>query len=275
MLYGRVWRGPTKQPPGDPDLRCIDVWPPNEPSTTDHPPGMPTSGLVIGGRRSRRPSAISGRREARRSVAMPSVEIKYGGDEEYRRLWAIRDRYGVNWRGMLLEGATFLEEHDLIGENAPSYLECTGNGDRPGTDWLEPDAAGSSAQQVNLADRDIDRIQIEIALIDSDPDPADGTETTADPDCPNDDTAAPVSAGNGDRGADRHPSIESPEAGEPDEVTSTAGESTDGAEHTANSSPGAAGRGVPARDTRQRGGHRPPHPPTRPRRAPGRGNDGE
>ncbi|MFC7257523.1 hypothetical protein [Haloplanus litoreus] len=38
---------------------------------------------------------------------MPEIEIQFRSEAEYRRLRAIRDKYGVQWRGML--GAKRLE----------------------------------------------------------------------------------------------------------------------------------------------------------------------
>jgi predicted HTH transcriptional regulator len=40
---------------------------------------------------------------------MPEIEIQFASDAEYERLRAIRDKYGVTWRGMLLFGAQRLE----------------------------------------------------------------------------------------------------------------------------------------------------------------------
>lgn len=214
---------------------------------------------------------------------MPAAELKYGGDEEYRRLWAIRDRYGVTWRGMLLEGAKFLEEHDLIGENAPGYLECNGNGDRSGAAWLEPDHTDPGVQRVDLADHDIDCLQIEVTLIDADTDPADGTETTAEADRPNGGTAATASSGSegGREGEERsegesEPVADTTDTDETEEVvTSPAVEPTDAADHTADSSPIAHGRDGITGDTRRQGGQGPTPPPPRAARFPGRVNNGD
>lgn len=211
---------------------------------------------------------------------MPAAEIKYGGDEEYRRLWSIRDRYGVTWRGMLLEGAKFIQEHDLIGENAPDYLECNGNGDRPGGARIEPEHEAPHVQRVDLTDRDLDCLQIEVTLVDADADPADETETTADADCPNGETAAPTSPDREERReggneGDPEPGTEPTETDEPEEVTSTAAKPTDVTEHRADQSPSADNRGGIRSDTRRQSGQRPTSPPTRPARFPGRGNNGE
>lgn len=44
---------------------------------------------------------------------MPEIEIQFRSETEYRRLRAIRDKYGVQWRGMLIQGAKRLEGRDL------------------------------------------------------------------------------------------------------------------------------------------------------------------
>lgn len=117
---------------------------------------------------------------------MRKAEIYFGGDEEYRRLWNIRDRYGVTWRGMLIEGAKFLEEQDLIGKNAPSYLECEEIGQQSRPPCPEPEHAGSLVKRVSVTDHDIDFIQIEIVESDGEPDteaePAPDTDPDAGPD---------------------------------------------------------------------------------------------
>lgn len=100
---------------------------------------------------------------------MPKAEIQYGGDEEYRRLWAIRDRYGVNWRWMLIEGAKFLEEQNLIGESAPD-LECNADGFQSRRTRLKPEQDDPLVQRINVSDREIDHIEIELTLVESDGD---------------------------------------------------------------------------------------------------------
>ena len=40
---------------------------------------------------------------------MPEIEIRFRNETEYHRLRAIRDKYGVQWRGMLMQGAKRLE----------------------------------------------------------------------------------------------------------------------------------------------------------------------
>ena len=44
---------------------------------------------------------------------MPEIEIQFRSEAEYRRLRAIRDKYGVQWRGMLIQGAKRIEGRDL------------------------------------------------------------------------------------------------------------------------------------------------------------------
>ena len=41
---------------------------------------------------------------------MPEIEIRFASDREYERLRHIRDKYGVQWRGMLILGARRTEE---------------------------------------------------------------------------------------------------------------------------------------------------------------------
>jgi len=118
---------------------------------------------------------------------MRKAEIYFGGDEEYRRLWTIRDRYGVTWRGMLIEGAKFLEEQDLIGENAPSYLECNENGQQSRPPCPEPEHAESLVKRVSVTDHDIDFIQIEIVESDGEPDTEAEQTPDRDPDAESDD----------------------------------------------------------------------------------------
>lgn len=43
---------------------------------------------------------------------MPEAEVRFSSTEEYELLRAIRDRHGVMWRGMLLQGARELERYD-------------------------------------------------------------------------------------------------------------------------------------------------------------------
>jgi hypothetical protein len=44
---------------------------------------------------------------------MPEIEIQFRSEAEYRRLRAIRDKYGVQWRGMLIQGAKRLDGRAL------------------------------------------------------------------------------------------------------------------------------------------------------------------
>jgi hypothetical protein len=44
---------------------------------------------------------------------MTEIEIQFRSEAEYRRLRAIRDKYGVQWRGMLIQGAKRLEGREL------------------------------------------------------------------------------------------------------------------------------------------------------------------
>lgn len=115
---------------------------------------------------------------------MPRAEIKYGGEEEYRRLWTIRDRYGVTWRWMLIEGAKFLEEQNLIGESAPDYLDGNRNGHRSRLTRLKPGQGDPLVQRINVSDREIEQIEIEITLLKSEGEPDTGSdaETDAEPD---------------------------------------------------------------------------------------------
>jgi hypothetical protein len=50
---------------------------------------------------------------------MPEIEIQFRSEAEYRRLRAIRDKYGVQWRGMLIQGAKRLEGRELRFALAP------------------------------------------------------------------------------------------------------------------------------------------------------------
>jgi len=44
---------------------------------------------------------------------MPEIEIQFRSEAEYRQLRTIRDKYGVQWRGMLIQGAKRLEGREL------------------------------------------------------------------------------------------------------------------------------------------------------------------
>jgi len=47
------------------------------------------------------------------SEPMPEIEIRFASPDEYERLRAIKDKYGITWRGMLIHGATRLERRDI------------------------------------------------------------------------------------------------------------------------------------------------------------------
>ena len=47
------------------------------------------------------------------SELMPEIEIRFASPDEYECLRAIKDKYGVTWRGMLIHGATRLEGGDI------------------------------------------------------------------------------------------------------------------------------------------------------------------
>jgi hypothetical protein len=51
---------------------------------------------------------------------MKSTRIEINDDDQFAVLEAIRTHYGVNWRGMLIQGAERLE----AGRVFPSELEC-------------------------------------------------------------------------------------------------------------------------------------------------------
>ena len=44
---------------------------------------------------------------------MPEIEIQFRSEAEYRRLRSVRDKFGVQWRGMLIQGAKRLEGREL------------------------------------------------------------------------------------------------------------------------------------------------------------------
>lgn len=111
---------------------------------------------------------------------MPRAEIHYDSDEEYRRLREIRDRYGVMWRGILVEGAKFLEEHGLIGVNAPPYLESNGGDQYASLAGFESGECDSAGRQVAVAEDEISRVRIEIALDEGDVVPDGGRHRSAD-----------------------------------------------------------------------------------------------
>jgi hypothetical protein len=49
---------------------------------------------------------------------MPEVEIRFASDREYERLRQIRDKYGVQWRGMLIQGAHHLEGRRVLRQRS-------------------------------------------------------------------------------------------------------------------------------------------------------------
>ena len=51
---------------------------------------------------------------------MTSTRIVIKDEKQFARLEAVRERHGVNWRGMLIQGAERLE----AGRVFPSELEC-------------------------------------------------------------------------------------------------------------------------------------------------------
>jgi hypothetical protein len=66
---------------------------------------------------------------------MPEIEIRFVSDREYKRLRRIRDKYGVQWRGMLVEGAKRLEgiRHPNPSQSLstrPKDIECTDKPDQ-------------------------------------------------------------------------------------------------------------------------------------------------
>ena len=55
---------------------------------------------------------------------MPEIEIRFASDREYALLCHIRDKYGVQWRGMLLQGAKRLEDQSLATRPA-THAACS------------------------------------------------------------------------------------------------------------------------------------------------------
>ena len=60
---------------------------------------------------------------------MPEIEICFGSEGEYERLRDIRDKYGVQWRGMLIQGAKQLKarHHPALVQDRskrPSRSDC-------------------------------------------------------------------------------------------------------------------------------------------------------
>jgi hypothetical protein len=58
---------------------------------------------------------------------MPEIEIQFASPEEYELLRTIRDKYGVLWRGMLIQGAMRLEGAHLPRALAPRHERVTGS----------------------------------------------------------------------------------------------------------------------------------------------------
>jgi hypothetical protein len=58
---------------------------------------------------------------------MPEIEIQFASPEEYELLRTIRDKYGVLWRGMLIQGATRLEGAGLPPALSPHDERVTGS----------------------------------------------------------------------------------------------------------------------------------------------------
>jgi hypothetical protein len=61
---------------------------------------------------------------------MPEIEICFGSEGEYERLRDIRDKYGVQWRGMLIQGAKQLKglHHPALirdPSKRPSLADCS------------------------------------------------------------------------------------------------------------------------------------------------------
>jgi hypothetical protein len=79
---------------------------------------------------------------------MPEVEIRFVSDWEYERLRHIREKYGVQWRGMLIQGAKHLEghRHTKVLSRAPRERH------------VSPDCTGRPTENDNAnADTDVDR----------------------------------------------------------------------------------------------------------------------
>lgn len=209
-------------------------------------------------------------RTGRAGPAMPNVEIRYGGDEEYRRLREIRDRSGVMWSGMLLQGAMFLVEHDLIGENAPGYLEATGNGDyqsRPA--WLPPDAP---VQRIEVPDRAVNRIQIDVALVGNTGHPNGSPDASDEPEADTHPATMPPTADAA--GPDGNNGASDADATDTEEENRTAAGSEASPENTVEPPPGGRTRSDIDRETAHDSPHT-PAPTDDPPRFPGGTTDGQ
>ena len=79
---------------------------------------------------------------------MPEIEIRFASDREYERLRHIRQKYGVQWRGMLIQGAKRLEGRRHTKALSRTFREgnvslgCTGR---------------STENDTTNADADVDR----------------------------------------------------------------------------------------------------------------------
>ena len=58
---------------------------------------------------------------------MPEIEIQFASPEEYELLRTIRDKYGVLWRGMLIQGATRLGGVHFSRALTPHHERVTGS----------------------------------------------------------------------------------------------------------------------------------------------------
>lgn len=64
---------------------------------------------------------------------MPEIEIRFASDQEYERLRRIKDKYGVHWRGMLIQGARRLEgRRPPPRPHATRQQPCVGGSDEAG-----------------------------------------------------------------------------------------------------------------------------------------------
>jgi hypothetical protein len=82
---------------------------------------------------------------------MPEIEIQFRSDAEYRRLREIRDKYGVQWRGMLIQGAKRLEGRDLrfaLSKEGPQTAQqlVQEPGEAPDCDAQSPSQPDTSAR---------------------------------------------------------------------------------------------------------------------------------
>ena len=96
---------------------------------------------------------------------MPEIEIQFRSEAEYRRLRAIRDKYGVQWRGMLIQGAKRLEGRELRFALAPdnqarerrqSESDVADRGDRSVEPPADSEPHESSRPDTGTTDRQLD-----------------------------------------------------------------------------------------------------------------------